>query len=72
MGLINYWKQMSQNGAVDKCKIKNRQHDVRGVRPIKLIELSSAFLVLGAGLTSSVMAFLVERCNAYLRTISIN
>jgi len=64
---------MSQNGAVDKCKIKDNQENAAGrlMRPIKLIELSSAFLVLGVGLSLSVLAFLAERCCfAYLRNIS--
>jgi len=71
MGLINYWKQMSQNGAVNQCKIKDSQdNNAARVRPIKLIELSSAFLVLGVGLILSVLAFLAERCFAYFRIIS--
>ena len=59
---------MSQNGAVDKCKIKDNQENAGRVRPIKLIELSSAFLVLGVGLTLSVLAFLAERCFAYIHS----
>jgi len=68
MGLGKYWIQLSQNGAVNKCKIKDNQENAGRVRPIKLIELSSAFLVLGVGLTLSALAFLAERCFAYIHS----
>ena len=63
MGLTDHWtKSGISNADVDKCFIdqKNNKGDGK-VKPIKLIELSSAFLVLGVGLSLSTLTFLVER-----------
>lgn len=63
-GLIEHWKKWG-NGAplnLNMCKlIDNRSHFDTKLRPIKLIELSSAFLVLGFGYALAILTFLVER-----------
>jgi len=46
---------------VDKFRIDKNSKVEGKVKPIKLVELSSAFLVLGVGLAMSTLAFLVER-----------
>jgi len=63
MGLTDHWiKSGISNADVDKCTIYNKNNRGDGkAKPIKLIELSSAFLVLGVGLTLSTLTFLVER-----------
>jgi len=53
-------------GLLDKCKLDEsskatKDNNYGKVKPIKIIELSSAFLILGAGLTLGTLVFLVER-----------
>ncbi len=63
-GLIEHWKKWG-NGAplnLDMCKLTdNNSHSDKKLRPIKLIELSSAFLVLGIGYALAILTFLLER-----------
>jgi len=57
-GLIDLWQKWSLPN-IDKCKLDKNKDDGK-VKPIKLAELSSAFLVLGVGLILSALAFLIE------------
>lgn len=63
-GLIEYWKKWS-NGAqmvMDTCKITaNQLSKDEKPKPIKLIELSSALLVLGVGFGLAMFFFLLEK-----------
>lgn len=63
-GLIEYWKKWG-NGAplnLDICKLTdNKPHSDGKPRPIKLVEFSSAFLVMGIGYALAILTFLVER-----------
>jgi len=43
------------------CKLDKIKADGGKVKPIKLVELSSAFFVLGVGITLSTLVFLIER-----------
>jgi len=45
---------------MDKCKV-GKNNDKEKVGPIKLIHLSSAFLVLSGGLGLGSLAFLLEK-----------
>ena len=46
---------------MDMCRLdKNKNSNKEKVKPIKLVELSSAFLVLGIGLTLSILAYFLE------------
>ncbi len=57
-GLTDLWQKWSLPN-IDKCKL-DKNKDEGKVKPITLVELSSAFLVLGVGLLLSVLAFLIE------------
>lgn len=62
-GLFQHWRKRSVS--VDKCKIDKKNHKEK-VEPIKLIHLSSAFLVLGVGLSLGFLVFLLEKIFAKL------
>lgn len=49
---------------MEMCMLDTNNKEDHQVRPINLIELSSAFLVLGVGLSLSALAFIVERLSA--------
>lgn len=65
-GLIEYWKRWS-NGVslnLDMCKISgtyNKENRDGKQKPIKLIELTSAFFVLGIGYALATTTFLFEK-----------
>ena len=71
-GLIEYWKKWS-NGAQmsgDTCKITANQLSKDGKpKPIKLIELSSAFFVLGVGYALAILFFLIEKIIQFSKKI---
>ena len=58
-GLTEYWKKWSTS-SMDMCKVDQMKSKEKA-KPIKLIELSSAFLVLGIGIVMSSTVFLLER-----------
>ena len=57
-GLPDLWVKWSYPN-IDKCKLDKNKDDGE-VKPIKVVELSSAFLVLGAGVALGTLAFFVE------------
>ena len=65
-GLIEHWKRWS-NGVslnMDMCKISgkdNKESRDGKQKPIKLIELTSAFFVLGIGYALATATFLLEK-----------
>ena len=62
-GLMEYWKKWSSMN-IDKYMLdKNRAEG--NPKPIKLIELSSAFFVLGVGFTLGTLHFVFEKCYFY-------
>ena len=64
-GLIEYWKRWSNGVSLtDMCKISgrdNKENRNEKQKPIKLIELTSAFFVLGIGYVLTTTAFLLEK-----------
>jgi len=58
-GLMEYWKKWSSMN-IDMCLLNKRKAE-GNPKPIKLVELSSAYFVLGIGIALSTFAFLVER-----------
>ena len=44
---------------VDQCKMANQQASAR-IRPLSLLELSPAFVLLGLGISLAVLVFLLE------------
>ena len=49
---------------IDKCMVD--KSDPPKLSPLKLIDLSSAFLILGIGYGLSLVAFLFEMCRKFL------
>lgn len=61
-GLMEYWKKWSTTLNLDVCRINNnRRSDATNLKPIKLVEMSSAFLVLGIGMGIATISFIVEK-----------
>ena len=58
-GLMEYWKKWSSMN-IDMCMLGKTKAEGKP-KPIKLVELSSAFFVLGVGIALSTFAFLIER-----------
>jgi len=56
---MEYWKKMNIMN-IDMCMLDKMKAE-GNPKPIKLIELSSAFFVLGVGITLSTLVFLIER-----------
>jgi len=56
---MEYWKKRNSMN-MDMCKLDNNKAE-GAPKPIKLIELSSAFFVLGVGVTLSAFIFVLER-----------
>lgn len=56
-GLMEYWLQQNLP-RVDKCLVKHE--DYASQVPIKLVDLTSAFFVLGLGIFLSLFSFLIE------------
>jgi len=60
---MEYWKKWNSM-SIDKCKLdKNKAEG--NPKSIKLIELSSAFFVLGVGFTLGILTFVFEKCYFY-------
>jgi len=59
-GLVDHWKKV-YIPSIGQCDLNNYQKSQKKTKPIRLIELSSAFFVLGIGLGLSILAFLMER-----------
>ncbi len=59
---MEYWKKWSTALNQDVCRVYNSPKlSKTQVKPIKLIEMSGAFLVLGVGLTLATFVFIVEK-----------
>ena len=58
-GLVEYWKKLNIMN-IDMCMLDKKKAE-GNPKPIKLIELSSAFFVLGVGIALSTLVFLIER-----------
>ena len=60
---MEYWKKWSTdiNINLNVCRIKSNQRPETKLKSIKLIELSSAFFVLGVGMTLATIAFIAEK-----------
>ena len=70
-GLERYWTRWTAGFLLnmDLCKLTNLHTSSDGIwKPIKLVELSSAFFVLGIGYALAVLIFLLEKI---VRTFSI-
>ena len=59
-GLVDHWKKV-YIPSIGQCDLNTYQNSQKKTKPIRLIELSSAFFVLGIGLGLSILAFLMER-----------
>jgi len=59
-GLVDHWKTVYIL-SIGQCDLNTYQKSKKKTKPIRLIELSSAFFVLGIGLGLSILAFLLER-----------
>ncbi len=57
---MEFWKKRNIMN-IDMCMLDKKKKAEGNPKPIKLIELSSAFLVLGVGITLSMFVFLIER-----------
>ena len=44
----------------EKCRATLQQSDQGSVKPIKLVDLASAFLILAIGIPLSILAFVLE------------
>lgn len=64
-GLVEYWKKRSSMN-IDMCMLGKTKAEGKP-KPIKLIELSSAFFVLGVGIALSTVTFLIERFVHFLK-----
>jgi len=61
-GLMEYWKKWSTTLNLDVCRINNnRRSDETKLKPIKLVEMSSAFFVLGVGMAAATTTFILEK-----------
>jgi len=67
-GLYDHWKKV-YIPSIDKCNLNTYQNSRKTVKPIRLVELSSAFFVLGIGIGFSILTFLLERVVHFGRKI---
>ena len=58
-GLTKFWLK-KHVPSMHRCALENQNSDGKP-KPIRLIELSSAFAIIGIGLGLSVVAFLAEK-----------
>ena len=70
-GLIEYWKKRGTYKLLkmEICEVKNIDESQKlggKPTPIKLIDLSSAFFVLGIGYTLLVLVFLLEKITSLI------
>ena len=65
-GLDDVWKK-KYIPSIDRCKLENHHDSDAKPKPIKLFQLSSAFLILGFGISLAFVAFLVEEMASHLR-----
>lgn len=60
-GILDKWKRDMQPARIELCAAGNKKNGpVAQQSSIKLIDLSSAFFVLGVGVSVSLIAFLFE------------
>ena len=60
MGLTDYWvKKYTPN--IDQCLLNNRKSTAPRQISLKLLNLSSVFVVLGIGFAISFLVFLLEQ-----------
>ena len=45
---------------IDQCKMENQKGSVH-VKPLSLWDMSSAFVILGLGISLAILVFLIER-----------
>lgn len=57
-GILDVWKKTNVS-SMDRCKLKHKDGD-RKPAPITLVQLSSAFVVLGMGIALTFLSFLIE------------
>ncbi|XP_059350480.1 glutamate receptor ionotropic, delta-2-like [Daphnia carinata] len=57
-GLMIYWLKNNLQLSVDKCLVKNK--DSARQRAIKLVDLTSAFFILGIGIGFALSSFVIE------------
>ena len=58
-GLLTYWLRKNYRQLnLDKCLAKSKESAAQ--KPIKLVDLTSAFLILGVGISVSIFTFLLE------------
>lgn len=67
-GLMEYWKKRNIMN-IDMCMLDKKKAE-GNPKPIKLIELSSAFFVLGVGIALSAFVFLIEKFVHFVRLFS--
>ncbi len=58
-GLVDYWKK-KHIPSMKRCQLNNVESGNRRPKPITLVALSSAFAIIGIGITLSILAFLFE------------
>lgn len=64
VGLYDYWN--AKHVPIDnKCSLKANEAKKKKPKALKFTQLSSAFLVLGIGLSLSFLVFLIERIVYY-------
>ena len=59
-GLLRFWAK-SVIPRADECFFTKKQETSARQVPIRLVDLTSAFLILGVGLGLAVLTFLLER-----------
>lgn len=66
---MKYWLDTNLPN-VDKCLVKKKESAAQ--KPIKLVDLTSAFFVLGVGLSLSLICFVSERIYFNLHRRKVN
>ncbi len=64
-GLIDYWKKQ-HIPSMKRCQLDKVDSDNRRPKPITLVALSSAFAIIGIGITLSILAFFIEVTVSFL------
>lgn len=73
IGLMRFWlKQQQEKLPYDKCKAKNVLRPTTQPRtPIKLTDLTSAFIIFGLGISIAFLVFVVEQCISLFRSKNV-
>ena len=67
-GLARFWVK-SVTPRADECLDTNRKKKTARQVPIRLVDLTSAFLILGIGLGSAIICLMLERIQSKLNSI---